>query len=81
MIVIIIDILLRFLVIIVIVDVVLSYVISPYHPVREALDRIVEPLLLPIRRFVPPIQNIDFTPLVFIILVQIIRAVLVSVAG
>lgn len=67
------------LVIVVIVDVVLSYFLSPFHPVRSALDRIVEPLLAPIRRVVPPVQMIDFSPIVLIILIQVVEWVLIAV--
>ncbi len=64
--------------ILVIVSVVLSYFMSPYHPVRAYLDRIVEPLLSPIRRVVPPVGMIDFSPLVLIILIQVIQTLLIS---
>ncbi|WP_322806285.1 YggT family protein [Thermanaerothrix sp.] len=67
------------LVIVIIVDVVLSYFLSPFHPVRSALDRIVEPLLAPIRRVVPPVQMIDFSPIVLIILIQVVEWVLIAV--
>lgn len=67
------------LVIVVIVDVVLSYFLSPFHPVRVALDRVVEPLLTPIRRAVPPIQMIDFSPLILIILIQAVEWVLITI--
>ncbi|WP_299028109.1 YggT family protein [uncultured Thermanaerothrix sp.] len=67
------------LVIVIIVDVVLSYFLSPFHPVRVALDRVVEPLLTPIRRVVPPVQMIDFSPLILIILIQAIEWVLITI--
>lgn len=67
------------LVIVIIVDVVLSYFLSPFHPVRSALDRIVEPLLAPIRRVVPPVQMIDFSPIVLNILIQVVEWVLIAV--
>lgn len=59
------------LVLVVIVDVILSYFLSPYHPLRNALDRIVQPMLSPLRRFIPPIGMLDITPLVLIILIQV----------
>lgn len=55
----------------VVIKIVLSYFLSPYHPVREALDRIVEPVLSPIRSRIPPVGMFDFSPLVLIILIQI----------
>ncbi len=64
---------------VVIVKVVLSYFLSPFHPVRSTLDRIVEPLLSPIRRIVPPMGMIDFSPLVLIILIQVIEVGLIMI--
>jgi YggT family protein len=60
----------------VIMQVVLSYFMSPFHPVRQFIDRIVEPLLRPIRRLLPQTGMIDFSPLVLIILLQVINGVL-----
>ena len=62
----------QLLTIIVVVDVVLSYFMSPFHPVRKFLDRIVEPMVYPIRRLLPRTGMIDFSPLVLIILLQVI---------
>jgi len=62
--------------ILVIVQVVLSYFMSPFHPIRQAVDRFVEPMLAPIRRVLPPMGMLDFSPLVLIILVQIIDSIL-----
>ena len=61
------------LILVVIVDAVLSFVVPPWHPWRRALDRIVEPLLRPIRRALPPIAGLDFSPLVLIILIGLVR--------
>ncbi|MEX1247343.1 MAG: YggT family protein [Anaerolineales bacterium] len=56
----------------IILHVILTYVLSPYHPVREAIDRIVEPLLAPIRRVMPYTGGLDFSPVVLLLLVQLI---------
>jgi YggT family protein len=63
---------------IVIANALLSYFVSPYHPVRQALDRIVEPLLSPIRRVVPPAGMIDFSPLILIIAIEVLSRILFS---
>ncbi|HEY62564.1 MAG TPA: YggT family protein [Anaerolineae bacterium] len=60
----------------IIVDVVLSYFMSPFHPIRQSLDRIVNPLLLPIRKVVPLVGMIDFSPLILLILVQFVGSIL-----
>ena len=63
---------------IVIINALLSFVIPPYHTVRVALDRLVNPLLNPIRRILPPSQMIDFSPTVLIILLVILENILAS---
>lgn len=61
------------------IDIVLSFILQPYHPLRETLDRIVEPLLAPIRRFMPQTGMFDFSPLVFLLLLQVLGNVLINV--
>jgi YggT family protein len=67
--------------ILVIIQVVLSYFMDPYHPIRQTIDRMVEPLLRPIRRFLPKTGMLDFSPLVLIILIQIVAQILVRILG
>ena len=57
---------------IVIASVILKYFMSPYHPVLQALDRIVEPFLNPIRRIVPAAGMFDFSPMILIIAVELL---------
>jgi len=66
------------IVLLVIVDSILSYFLNPYHPVRSALDRVLNPLLAPIRRVVPLVGMFDLSPLILIILVQILSYALIS---
>ena len=67
----------QILVILVIVSVILSYIMDPYHPVRRGVDNIVQPLLEPIRRVVPLVGMLDFSPLILILLLQLIGRFLV----
>ncbi len=67
------------LILLVFVSVILSYFMDPYHPVRRGVDRIVEPMLAPIRRIVPLVGMLDFSPLILIILIQLISSLLVRV--
>lgn len=60
----------------VIVHVVLSYFMSPFHPIRQLIDRLVEPMLSPIRRIVPPVGMLDLSPLILLILVQVLGQLL-----
>ena len=45
-----------------------------------ALERITEPLYRPIRRLLPDFGGIDFSPLVILILIQVLRKLLAGVA-
>jgi YggT family protein len=74
----IIDAAINVLTLLVIAKVILSYFMSPYHPVRETIDRIVEPMMAPVRRILPPMGMLDFTPFIFIILLRLIRMLLFS---
>ena len=62
---------------VVIANSLLSFFMSPYHPVREALDRIVAPFLNPIRNLLPSAGGLDFSPLVLILAVDFISRILV----
>jgi YggT family protein len=44
----------------------------------RVLQDITEPVLAPIRRVLPPVGGIDFSPLLAIVLVQVVSNVLVS---
>ncbi len=61
---------------VVIIDVILSYFMDPYHPVRRALDGFVEPMLAPIRRILPPLGGLDFSPFVLLILIQLLANII-----
>lgn len=63
---------------IVILSALLSFVLPPYHTVRRTIDQIVEPLLTPIRRMVPLVGMFDLSPLILIILVQILSFALIT---
>ena len=53
--------------------------IDPYHPIIQILNQITEPFLAPIRRFVPSLGGMDITPIVGMILIQVLQAVLNSI--
>ena len=66
---------------IVVIDVVLSYFMSPYEAVRQFFDRLVNPLLVPLRRIIPPISGLDFSPFVLIILLQLLAMLIQSLVS
>jgi YggT family protein len=60
--------------------VLLSWVrVSPYHPAVDFVYRITEPILAPLRRAIPPAGMVDISPVIAIILLQIIQQVLVAI--
>jgi YggT family protein len=69
----------RTLVILILLKVILSYFVDPYHPFRQSVDRIVDPLLNPIKKIVPVIGGLDFSPLVLLILIEIIFSLLMNI--
>lgn len=54
-----------------ILQAVLSWV-APYSPIAQPLSQLTRPFLDPIRRIVPPIAAIDLSPLVAILLAQLL---------
>jgi len=61
-----------------IADVVVSYFMSPFHPIRAFLDRLVQPMLRPIQRVLPTFGGIDFSPIIFLLLLQVVESVLIN---
>lgn len=50
--------------------------IDPYNPIIQVLYQITEPILAPLRRFIPPIGGMmDITPIVALIILQILQAI------
>jgi len=59
--------------------VLLSWVqIDPYHPAVQALYRLTEPVLQPIRRVLPQGVGLDFSPVIAMILVQLVTEVIAT---
>ncbi len=60
--------------------VLLSWVrVSPYHPAIVLLYRITEPILAPLRRIIPPVGMVDISPIIAMLLLQIIQQILVAI--
>jgi YggT family protein len=58
----------------VIIQAILSWV-NPYAPLAPAIQQLTQPFLAPIRRVVPLIGGVDLSPLVLIILLQVLLMV------
>lgn len=57
-----------------IVQAVMSWV-NPYTPLAPLLGRMVRPAVAPFQRFIRPVGNVDLTPLVAIIVLQLVLMV------
>ena len=61
---------------------ILSFVTNdPRNPLVNFLDQVTEPILAPLRRFIPRTGMFDFTPLVAIIILSVISSLVVSYYG
>lgn len=78
MVIIIVDVIRQVIYLLVLLKVVLSYFMDPYHPFRQSVDRLIDPLLKPIRQVVPTMGRFDFSPIILIILVEVIAMVVKS---
>lgn len=68
----------------ILIRVLLSWVnVNPYspaidHPLVDILHRITDPVLVPLRRIIPPIGGaIDISPVVALLLLEILRQVII----
>ena len=73
-----INLIVQLITLLIIAQVFLSYLLSPYHPLRQSIDRIVVPVLSKIRKYVPPVGILDLSPLVLLILVQLAGRIVIS---
>jgi YggT family protein len=65
--------------VLILIKVILSYFMDPYHPIRQSVDRLLDPLLKPIQQVLPVMGGFDFSPLILIILVEVITRILLSI--
>lgn len=63
----------------ILVQAILSWVQPERHALSDTLERLCAPLLAPVRRHLPLIGGIDLSPLVVLVLLQIVAMVLGSV--
>ena len=56
--------------------------VNPYHPAVRFLFQVTEPVLAPLRRYIPPVAGLDFTPMVALLLLwvveQLVRTLLLA---
>jgi len=56
---------------VILIQAVLSWV-NPYAPLAPLFDALTAPFLRPFRRFIPPIANIDLSPLLALVVAQLL---------
>lgn len=54
---------------------------DPYNPIVQFLHNVTEPFLAPVRKILPPAGMFDFSPIVVLILAQIIGGILTQMVG
>ena len=52
--------------------------VDPYSPVMRVLYQMTEPVLAPIRRILPQTGGMDFSPVVALILLQVLESIVTS---
>ena len=64
---------------VVLVSVIVSWIGLPsYHPVVRFCNTLTEPVLAPIRSVIPPFAGLDFSPMVLLIGLQLLRRLIVG---
>ncbi|WP_115719920.1 YggT family protein [Gallaecimonas mangrovi] len=71
----------QLLIYVVFASAILSWVVQGYHPVGNALNSLVDPLLRPIRRIIPVIGGLDLSPMVLLLVIYFIRILLQDLLG
>jgi len=49
--------------------------IDPYSPLARTIYNLTEPVLQPIRNLLPPAAGLDFSPIIAMILIQILGSI------
>ena len=67
------------LLLLILLKIILSYFMDPFHPIRQSVDKLIEPLLRPIRQVIPSFGRFDFSPLILMVIIEILARVLLSI--
>jgi len=52
--------------------------IDPYSPLARTIFNLTEPVLAPVRNLLPPAAGLDFSPIIVLVLLQVIGRMLVT---
>lgn len=50
--------------------------VNPYSPLVSLLYRLTEPVLAPLRRLIPRVGMVDITPMIAIVILQVVASVI-----
>jgi YggT family protein len=65
--------------ILLILDALISFApLEPWHPVRRTLDQLAGPIVRPFRNILPPMGMMDFSPMIALIVIQIVGQILIA---
>lgn len=64
---------------IVIITAIMSWV-NPYAPLAPVLNALARPFLAPLQRFIPPLGGVDLSPIVLIIVLQLLLGLLAGLS-
>ena len=53
--------------------------LEPWHPVRRTLNQMTEPILRPFRNVLPPVGMFDLSPLIALIVIQVLGQLVVLI--
>ena len=49
-----------------------------YHPVFRFIEEVTEPVMRPFRRLIPAVGGIDFSPIIALMAIELVRRVILS---
>ena len=61
--------------------VLMSYVVSPENQLFAMLVSVTEPVLVPLRRVLPPMPGVDLAPLVAFLILQVVQLLIHQSVG
>ena len=64
---------------IIIIQAVLTWLLSPYHPYVQMLGQAADPVLKPFRRLPLTIGTMDFTPRVVVVVLHVVKNILLRI--
>lgn len=65
--------LVNYFTLILVVGAIMSWVVQGYHPIASVLFQLSDPIVAPVRRILPPMGGIDFSPMIVILGLYFIR--------